>query len=222
MVGPRLGIVIPALNEESSIGAVIRGCRMQGLPIVVDDGSSDRTTDVALIEGAEVVRHERNRGYDAALNSGLQRAADLDCAFVVTIDADGQHDPAIIQRFLALLEGGADVVVGVRDRRARLSERVFGWVTEFLYGLSDPLCGLKGYRLSLYRSLGHVDSFGSVGTELTLYAVRNGYRLEQVPLVIRERAGQSRFGHRVRANFVIGRAMLGTFLGRRRREKAAS
>lgn len=204
----RIGIVIPALNEEASIGGVVRKCREVGIPIVVDDGSSDHTCEVSRNEGAEVVRHEVNRGYDAALNSGFDRASNLGCELVVTIDADGQHDPQMLGRFIALLDSGADVVVGIRDKRPRFAEHCFGFLTKILYGVSDPLCGLKGYRISVYRDLGHFDSFNSIGTELALFAARSGYRIGQIPINVCERDGIPRFGRRLYANYKIFRAML--------------
>ena len=204
----RLGIIIPALNEEDSIGSVVRKCRDHGMLIVVDDGSSDCTAEIARNEGAEVVRHDINRGYDAALDSGFRKAAELGCDFVVTIDADGQHNPELIGKCFALLDNGADVVIGHRDKRQRLAEHCFAFLTKILYGVSDPLCGLKGYRMSVYHALGHFDSYGSVGTELALFAVRNGFRLKQVPINVRERIGSPRFGRRLYANCKIFRAML--------------
>lgn len=216
MVRPRLGIVIPAFNEEASIAAVVSACRPLGLPIVVDDGSTDRTAEAASAAGAEIVRHAENLGYDGALNSGFALAAARGCEFVVTIDADGQHDPALVAVFLQRLDSGADLVVGIRDHRARVTERLFGWLTMLRFGLIDPLCGLKGYRMSLYNALGHVDSFGSVGTELTIHSLRRGCRLEQIPINVRPRAGLSRFGQRLRGNFIIARALLLTLVGAER------
>jgi glycosyltransferase involved in cell wall biosynthesis len=203
----RIGIVIPALNEESSIGIVIEKCRCWGIPIVVDDGSSDQTREVSRLAGAEVVSHSVNSGYDAALNSGFVQAAKLGCEFVVTIDADGQHDPELIGKIIALLNEGADVVVGIRDKRQRLAEHCFAWVTQVLYGMSDPLCGLKGYRMAVYDALGYFDSYNSIGTELALFSVRSGYRLEQIPIIVRERNGTPRFGRKLSANYKIFRAL---------------
>lgn len=204
----RIGIVIPAFNEERSIGNVVRQCCDVGIPIVVDDGSSDRTGEVSTNAGAEIVRHGVNRGYDAALNSGFVRAANLGCDLVVTIDADGQHDPDVLTQFIVLLESGVDVVIGVRNKRQRIAEHCFAYLTKVLYGVSDPLCGLKGYRMSVYHALGHFDSFDSIGTELALFAARNGYRIGQIPIDVRERDGSPRFGRRLHANYKIFRAML--------------
>lgn len=203
----RVGIVIPALNEEATIGNVVQKCRDYGTPIVVDDGSSDRTGEVSRIEGAEVVSHGVNRGYDAALNSGFAKALSLQCEFVITIDADGQHDPELLGKVIALLEQGADIVIGNRDRRQRFAEHCFALFTKVFYGVTDPLCGLKGYRMKVYIALGHFDSYGSIGTELALFAVRSGYRLQQIPIIVHERNGSPRFGRLLYANYKIFRAM---------------
>ena len=113
----RIGIVIPALNESATIGPLVKRAAEYGVPIVVDDGSTDHMGDIALAAGATVVRHDVNGGYDAALNSGFARAAELGCLYVVTMDADGQHDPTIVGQFIQGLDAGADIVIGTRDRR---------------------------------------------------------------------------------------------------------
>lgn len=207
MVGPRVGIVIPALNESASIESVIRQSVAFGTVIVVDDGSSDDTGRIAMAAGAVVVRHEHNRGYDASLNSGFRRASELDVDIVITIDADGQHDPQLIGQCLKLFEDGAELVVGARHKCQRFAEYCFAFVANRLYGLRDPLCGFKGYRIDIYRALGHFDSYGSIGTELAMFAARRGFRLRQLPVQVRERNGVPRFGQGLRANFKIFRAM---------------
>lgn len=212
MVRSRVGIVIPALNEEVTIRDVVRKCRDYGIPIVVDDGSSDRTGEVSRQEGAEVVSHRVNRGYDAALNSGFLKASDLRCEYVITIDADGQHDPELLSKVITLLEQGADIVIGNRDRRQRFAEHCFALFTKVLYGVADPLCGLKGYHMKVYEALGHFDSYGSIGTELALFTVRSGYRLQQIPITVHERIGLPRFGRCFYANYKIFRAMLLSFV----------
>jgi glycosyltransferase involved in cell wall biosynthesis len=203
-----LGIVIPAFNESRTIAYVVDQCNAYGRSIVVDDGSSDATGDMARAAGAQVVRHGVNRGYDAALESGFQQAAKLGCKYVITIDADGQHDPTLLAKFCNLLDSGADIVIGNRNERPRLAESCFSLLTELRYGMKDPLCGLKAYRMSIYNRLGHFDSYDSIGTELALFAVRNGFRMEQVPLIVRDRVDAPRFGRRLRANYKILRAML--------------
>lgn len=199
----RIAIVIPAFNEAATIGPVIFSVFQYGKPIVVDDGSSDETSQLASSLGASVVGHAVNRGYDQAINSGFVRAEELGCEYVITIDADGQHDPSLLSRFIGSLDSGADVVIGVRDRCQRLAEHIFAWVAEKKWGIQDPLCGMKAYRIGLYKEVGHFDSYGSIGTELALYAAKNGKRIVQLPVKIRERIDAPRFGRIFSANWRI-------------------
>ena len=205
----RVGLVIPALNESVSIGSVVAGASQYGTVIVVDDGSTDGTGEIASLAGAQVVVHSTNRGYDAAINSGFARAASLGCEVVITLDADGQHDPHLIAKFIEMIESGVQLVVGVRSERQRLTEHLFAWYTRFRFGIEDPLCGMKAYRIAIYNGLGHFDSYSSVGTELMLYAATHGYSIRQVRFQVRDRVGgPSRFGTILRGNYRILRALV--------------
>jgi glycosyltransferase involved in cell wall biosynthesis len=203
---PELAIVIPAWNEAATIGPVVAKVSGIGRVIVVDDGSSDNTGEIARASGAEIVVHAKNEGYDRALDSGFRRAAELECGYVITLDADGQHPEEMIAAYLTHLEGGSDLVLGVRARFQRLGERVFAFLTRSVFGIDDPLCGMKGYRMALYRELGHFDSYGSVGTELMLHSVQRGARFVQLPFKTRERRDAPRFGRILLANIKIMRA----------------
>lgn len=204
----RVGIVIPALNESATIAGIVEAVGKYGIPIVVDDGSTDNTAALALESGAVVIVHEINRGYDVALNSGFKKAAELGSQIIITVDADGQHNPLLIQKFIDAIDSGADIVVGIRSSRQRIAEHFFAWYTSFRFGVDDPLCGMKAYRLSVYKALGHFDSYGSIGTELTIFAAKNGYQLQQIAFDVFERAGVSRFGKVISGNCKIIRAML--------------
>ena len=203
----RVGIVIPAMNEAATIGGVVAAAGRYGLPLIVDDGSSDNTAALAILAGGVVVSHDGNRGYDAALNTGFRKASALGCEIIVTLDADGQHDPTILQKFIGQIDAGADVVVGVRSRRQRLAEHFFAWYTRIRFGIKDPLCGMKAYRVNVFCALGHFDSYESIGTELMMFAARNGYCIGEVPFLILERQGKSRFGRIFSGNYKIFRAM---------------
>ncbi len=204
----RIGIVIPALNESATIEGVVKGAIRYGTPIVVDDGSKDNTSQLATDAGAIVVSHNQNRGYDFALDSGFKKADELGVEIIITLDADGQHDPSLIQKFIDGIDAGADIVVGERHDRQRFSEHLFAWYTNFRFGIKDPLCGMKAYRKEVYNSLGHFDSYGSIGTELMIYAARNHFIFNQVFIQVRERQGKPRFGQLFTANYKIISAML--------------
>lgn len=204
----RIAIIIPALNEAATIGAVLARVKEYGFPIVVDDGSSDTTAELAREAGAEVVTHSQNQGYDAALNSGFTRAAALGCAYAITIDADGQHNPAQLYDMIGHLDRGYELVLGVRDRHQRIGEVIFAYCAKRLWKISDPLCGMKGYSLDLYDKVGYFDSFESIGSELAVRSRVNGCRCIEMRVITRDRLDAPRFGRKFAANYKILRAML--------------
>lgn len=204
----RVGIVIPALNESATIAGVVESVGKYGVPIVVDDGSTDATAELASCAGAVVVSHEKNCGYDAALNSGFEKAAEMGSEIIITVDADGQHDPSRIQEFICAIDAGADVVIGIRSQRQRFAEHLFAWYTNLRFGIKDPLCGMKAYRIKIFKTLGHFDSYGSIGTELAIFAAKKGFRFRQISFDAREREGRSRFGQVFAGNYKIIRALV--------------
>lgn len=203
----RIAIVIPAYNESRTIKAVVLNTLKYGIPIIVDDGSSDNTAELAEMSGGIVIKHDVNCGYDKALGSGFVKADELGCEYVVTIDADGQHNPDILEAYIKLLDEGAEVVIGTRDRLQRVAEYIFAWVASVKWGILDPLCGMKAYRISAYRALGHFDSYGSVGTELVVFAAKSGMKISQLPIKTRDRVDAPRFGNRFSSNKRIMHAL---------------
>lgn len=204
----RFAAVLPAFNEANTIAGIVRGVAPFAIPIVVDDGSSDDTAVLAESAGAVVVRHPFNQGYDAALQSGLFKAIELGFEYAVTLDADGQHAPDILEAFKVELLSGADLVVGERDRHQRFAEMLFGLVGSLLWGMRDPLCGMKGYKLVHLKKVGVFDSYRSIGTEFALRCARSGMDVRCVPVPTRDRQGVSRFGAGLRPNLRILRALL--------------
>lgn len=204
----KVAFVIPALNEAVAITSVVRGITAYGAAIVVNDGSVDGTGELAQSAGAIVVTHKVNKGYDAALASGLQKAILEEFDVAITVDGDGQHDVSGIMSILHELEAGADLVVGMRDRFQRISETLFACVTQTLWGIADPLCGMKGYRLSKLKTIDQLHTYPSIGTELTLLAARRKWKIRQVPALTHERKGSSRFGTGLRANWLILKALI--------------
>jgi hypothetical protein len=212
----RMVAIVPAFNEAGSVAAVVRAVRANVDVIVVDDGSSDGTGALAREAGAEVVVHERNRGYGRAVASGLASALALGYKGAVTLDADGQHDPELVGRFVQSLQGGVDLVIGVRDRHQRWSESLFALAGSAFWGITDPLCGMKGYSRRLLVACQPLYTYESVATELALVAARSACRIEQIPVTTGRRAGSPRFGVGLRANLRILAALLRGLASRRR------
>jgi len=214
-----VGVVIPALNEAATIAGVVAAAKQYGRVFVVDDGSTDSTAVVAAANGAQVLRHETNQGYDAALRSGLLAAAEAGRSLLVTLDADGQHDPNVIMRAVdPLRRGEASIAIGLRPEFVRLAERGFGWYTKRRFGVSDILCGVKAYRaadvLAHRRALGGT----TIGTGLALVLLREGAKASTFPVAVRNRAGTSRFGVGLSAEFRIAAAMAHAVISDMRRD----
>jgi glycosyltransferase involved in cell wall biosynthesis len=206
-------IVIPALNESQTIVDVISQVAYAGEVIVVDDGSVDETKKNAENAGATVISHKDNQGYDVAIESGIKLARELNKETVITFDADGQHDPMVLGEILELLyRDRYDLVIGTRPGAARFSEFLFDAYINHRYQIKDILCGLKGYRLDAfsYPTLGF--RYQSIGTRLALDGLLCGVRSTTLPITIRSRKDNPRFGSSLRANFRISKALACTII----------
>ena len=203
-----LSLIIPAFNESEAlpelIGEIDQACEGLGLEwetIVVDDGSTDGT--FGLISGmAEtnprvgVVRMRRNFGKSAALAAGFGVTRG---ETVITIDGDGQDDPADIPKLLAGLESGSDLVSGWKSDRQdpftrRFASKIFNWFTAKVTGvrLHDMNCGYKAYRGECARS---IEVYGEMHRFLPVFAAQQGWRVSEIPVNHRPRLhGSSRFG----------------------------
>ena len=156
--GKLVVVVVPAFNEAETIGRVVSGIasrigQLRVTSVVVDDGSSDGTSVEARKAGALVVRHHTNLGVGAATRTGLRAAEELDADLVVTMDADGQHDPSDIEKMVrCMTEGDYDVVIGSRLLRPSgmpLSRVAANWLLNAITllanrgGVSDSQSGFK-------------------------------------------------------------------------------
>lgn len=184
-------IVIPAYNEAVHIADVVHAALPHGPVLVVDDGSTDDTVRLALRAGAVVERLWPNQGKGAALQAGFRRALEWGYDLVVTLDADGQHDPDEIAAFLeAHRRAPADLIIGqrafhkmpiVRRLANTLGERLFSWAI----GQHIP-DNQSGYRLLRRRLLEALLDHGERGFEFEVamiaICIRQGYRLGWVPI----------------------------------------
>lgn len=199
----KLVVQIPALNEEKTIQDVIRaiprnlpGIRSTSV-LVVDDGSADRTGALAAEAGAVVVRHDRRRGVGAAFRTGLQKSMELDADIIVTIDADGQFNPADIQKLTEpILRGEADYVTASRFLDPSLTPqmpRMKRWGNDFMarwisslvgQDFKDVSCGFRAYARDAYLRLVLLGDFTYTHeTFLSLAFAR--LRIKEVPILVR-------------------------------------
>ena len=196
----KVSIVIPAKNESASLAAVLQDIESHVHPfevIVVNDGSTDATADIARGCGARVVSHPYSMGNGAAIKSGI-RAARGDV--VVFMDADGQHRPEDIPVLLAKLESGYDMVVGSRNSKGQASvgrlaantlyNRLASWMTG--QTVEDLTSGFRAVKCELLGEFIHLLPNGfSYPTTLTMAFFRAGYAVSYEPITVVQRIGKS-------------------------------
>lgn len=188
-------VVIPCYNEAATIADLVREVRQQ-LPvvIVVDDGSIDPTAMRAAEAGAQVVRLERNSGKGAALKAGAALALAQNCAWMMTVDGDGQHRPADTPAFLRCAEETqAALVVGNRMPQAQdipwLRRFVNRWMSRRISeragkDLPDSQCGFRLVNLEAWAVLRLETNHFEIESEMLLAFVRAGYRVAFVPIQV--------------------------------------
>lgn len=183
--------VIPAYREAARVGDTVRRVMEQGVEaIVIDDGSDDATADAAGRAGATVVRHPVNRGKGAALLTGFREASARGCEAAVTLDADGQHDPAEIPKFIEAYERtGIPVLVGNRLWNPsgmpwvrRMTNRFMSWLLSREMGqyVPDTQCG---YRMIRCDIIPHVQTRAerfAAESEVLLHAASRGIAIDSV------------------------------------------
>ena len=213
-------IVIPAFNEAATIGRVVAGALAHGPVIVVDDGSTDATAELAQAAGAEAIRHARRLGKGQAIRTGLAAASIRGAGSVVTLDGDGQHDPADIVRLLApIRDGRADAVQGARHLadpgRARPTLRMLGQrgLAVLLSRLTrrtvtDPTSGFWAFGPRAVAILGDHHPTGYPEPELLLFLHRNGLRTVEIPVRIRRRLAGRTSLDAPRAGLALARVLL--------------
>jgi glycosyltransferase involved in cell wall biosynthesis len=230
-VSAEVVVVIPAFNEEASIGAVVGSvpaalCDLPTVTLVIDDGSSDATAEQARRCGALVCRIPDNVGQGTALRLGYELARDLGARFICTADADGQFDPRELPALVRpLVDGEADFVNGSRrlgrsdspDPVRRLGVVVFGDLVSALTGvrITDPANGLRAMRAEITEVVSLRQPQYQT-SELLITTVAHGFRVKEVPVTMHpRRSGQTKKGPNLIYGFRFGRVVLTTWWAER-------
>jgi glycosyltransferase involved in cell wall biosynthesis len=192
-----VSVVIPAYNEELVIGSVVlKACKIVQKVIVVDDGSSDRTADVARYAGAEVIRLQQNHGKAFALILGLQKARDLGCRAAVTFDGDGQHTTQDIPRVVKpVLDAKADLVIGSRFLEGkngvpayrRAGQRALDVFTTIGSGhrCTDSQSGFRAFSQKALNNLDFSSTGYNIESDMIAHFSERGLTIAEVPISVR-------------------------------------
>ena len=199
---PKVSIIIPAYNEAEVIGSVVESIRAVAGDddweiLVVDDGSSDETSERASRSGVRVVRHPYNKGNGAAVKTGLREARG---EMICLMDADGQHDPQEIPKLLAALQS-YDLVIGTRT--GRQSGGLLRWLGNFFYNrlasyltnhaIYDLTSGFRAtWRDKMLEFLPLFPNGFSYPVTSTMAFIKAGYNVGFIPITVSKRVGQSK------------------------------
>lgn len=185
---------MPAYNEERSIAKVVLACKKHvDKVIVVDDGSTDLTAEIATALGAYVIRHETNKGYGAALRTCFEAARWLEVDKMVIMDADGQHDPNDIPKLLGSLDEDVDIVIGSRfcgnnghnvPIYKKFGMKVLDTATNMAGGasVSDSQSGFRAYRKKAIDAIKINENGMPAGSEILIQSKSNDLKIKEVEI----------------------------------------
>ena len=200
MSSPSVSIIIPAFNEEEAIGPTLD--KMVSLKLhekyeilVVDDGSEDGTAEVAAAYPVKLLKHHANKGYGAALKTGIRKASG---EYVILMDSDGQHDPKYLDTIGGMLQE-YDMVIGERGKgayqvkRRRAGKKLIRRIGQYLVEqkLPDYNSGFRSFHRETIEGLLHLMPNGfSFSTTSTLAFLKEGYTIGTFPIEVSERVGR--------------------------------
>ncbi len=185
--------IIPAYQESAAIAQVVRITQKYSTcVIVVDDGSSDKTGEIAKENNAIVLRHPLNLGKGAALRTGFNYALQGKCDIIITLDGDLQHNPNSIPRFLSKIKEGFDIVVGSRYSTQseempfmrKLSNLITTQALRILFKIpvTDSQSGYRAFRRRVLKAISVRDNGFAAETEILIDAQRAGFSIAEVPI----------------------------------------
>jgi len=187
----KITVVIPAFNEEISIGSIVlKTKKYSDQIIVIDDGSVDKTAMIAKLAGAKIIRHHKNMGKGEALKTGFNVASQNGTEIIVTINADGQHDPDEIPNVIApILSKEADMVIGSRylngnnragqiflDRLTNINSRI---------KIADTQSGFRAFSVNALKLFHFRKNGFSIESEMLAEVARTGLKIKEVDIGVR-------------------------------------
>jgi len=208
---------IPAYNEEKTVADIIKRTKRYCSVIVVDDGSKDRTAELAKKAGAIVIKHEKNKGYGGSLIDGIDEAIKRKAEFIITLDADGQHNPNDIPKFIEALKNGYDVVSGSRfisgkswgSWKRQVAIKALTTQAYLLSGLklTDIQSGFRAYKASIFKRISLKNTGMGFSVELPIKAKKLGYKFKEVPIELKKPYKIKSFWNALKQGINVGLAI---------------
>ena len=204
-----LGIVIPARNEEKTIGKVTVSLKKFGDILVVDDMSTDKTNLILNHSGIKFIKNKINLGYEASVLKGIKYLLKKNYKYIATFDADGEHDPEFLKNVKKYKN--FDLLIGSRKKLNRFSEYVFSFFTNLFFSIPDPLSGLKIYSTSILKKI-NLSNENDFNTYL-IFKIKNlNGKIIHKLVSVKKRKDRSRLGSNYKVNFKIIICLIKLFL----------
>ena len=202
---PHIMVAMPAFNEEKSVGRIVTYAKKYAhLVVVVNDCSTDDTANCAEKAGALVINHATNQGYGGAALTAFQTAQKYQPDVMILMDADGQHNPEDIPRFVAKIQEGHDVVLGSRYLEKESKEMIPLYRKIGMRALdvsthmsaktletTDALCGFRAFNQNAYSRIHHLDSKFHGSTDIIVQLSEQGMNFGEIPVNVRYDLGDT-------------------------------
>ncbi len=191
-------VIIPLYNEQGTIGKVISSIKDLNLNLdilIVNDNSTDNSLSIINnYENIILINNKRNVGYEKSLNIGFYKALQLKYKFLITMDADGEHNASDIPNILKLLSQGNTLVVTNREKKNRVSEYFLSYIFNLFFAIKDPLSGFKGYDIERLIMKKIRLNFSGVGTYILIKTIVSSLPIANLNTQTISREGPSRYG----------------------------
>ena len=211
MTFKELAIVIPVFNEEKTINNVLAKIKKKGDVILIDDNSTDNTYSIAKNHKITIIKNKSNIGYSQSIKKGLLFAKKKRYKYVITFDGDGEHNPKYIKIIHNLLKTNYRLIIGSRDKKNRIIEKIIGFFAYLSFGVEDPFCGLKGFNFELISITDKyfISDMEDVNTFLSISMLKKNYSFQNLKINItkRDKNIPSRFGVSINGEFKLLKAI---------------
>jgi len=191
-------IIIPLYNEEKTIAKVISDINDLNLKLdilIVNDKSNDNSLSIINhYKNIILINNKRNVGYEKSLEIGFYKALKLKYNFLITMDADGEHNALDIPKILKLLSEGNNLVVTNREKKNRISEYFLSFIFNLFFSIKDPLSGYKGYDVKQLIMKNIKIKFSGVGSYILIKSIISSLPIANLNTQTKAREGYSRYG----------------------------
>lgn len=186
---------MPSYNEALNLPKVIQSIFPYGKVYVINDNSNDNTLDIIKNYDVKIINNKKKLGYDRSLAKGFNEIKNSIFDYVVTLDADGEHSSFDILKIInEIKKNNFDIILGYRDKKRRLSERIMAYIFYLKFNVNDCLCGLKAFRKDII-DFDNINNYDSINTELLFFTLKTKkIKLNQIPINVALRKGTTSFG----------------------------